>query len=76
MCIRDSHLVAAGQCADKVVGTGGLGGGDDFLIGGIQAAIADVFIMVLLLYMSGCYFRSRSFFLWYSKTEGLSLIHI
>ena len=26
-----------------MVGTGGLGGGDDFLIGGIQAAIADVF---------------------------------
>ena len=37
------HLVAAGQRADKVVGTGGLGGGDDFLIGGIQTAIADVF---------------------------------
>lgn len=28
------------------------------------------FIMVLLLYMSGCYFRSRSLFLWYSKTGG------
>ena len=36
------HLVAAGQRADEVVGIGSLGGSDDFLIGGIQAAVADV----------------------------------
>jgi hypothetical protein len=28
------------------------------------------FIMVLLLYRSGCFFRSRSLLLWYSKTGG------
>ena len=27
---------------DEVVGIGSLGGSDDFLIGGIQAAVADV----------------------------------
>ena len=36
------HLVAAGQRADKVVSVRGLGGGNDLLVGGIQAAIADV----------------------------------
>ena len=36
------HLVAAGQGADEVVGVGGLGGSDDFLVSGVQTAVADV----------------------------------
>ena len=36
------HLVAAGQGADEVVGIGGLGGGNDLFVGGIQTAIADI----------------------------------
>ena len=35
-------VVPAGQGADKVVGVGGLGGGDDFALGGGQLAVGDV----------------------------------
>ena len=36
------HLIAAGQGADEVVCVGGFGCGDDFFVGGIEAAVPDV----------------------------------
>ena len=36
------HLVGPGEGLDEVVDVGGLGGGDDLLIAGVQAAVADV----------------------------------
>ena len=35
-------VVAVGQAADEAVGVGQLGGGDALLVGGVQAAVADV----------------------------------
>src|SRR5699024_10378016 len=34
--------IALGQAGDEVVGAGQLGGGDALLVGGLQAAVADV----------------------------------
>ena len=36
------RLVALGEAADEVVGPDGLRGGDDFFLGGVRAAVADV----------------------------------
>ena len=38
----DHRVVAVGQAADEAVGAGGLRGGYDLFIGGVQPAIADV----------------------------------
>src|SRR5512142_2262352 len=37
------HVVAIRQGVDKVVDVGGFGSGDDFLVGGVWASVADIF---------------------------------
>src|SRR5437870_4712572 len=37
-------VVALRQSADEVMRVGGLGGGDDLLVGGVDPAVADIFL--------------------------------
>ena len=38
----EGRVIALGQAGDEIVGAGQLGGGDALLVGGLQAAVADV----------------------------------